>query len=163
MSAAVEIAIEGKVGICRINSPESRNAITPELAEQLIVTLERLDDDLAARCIVLTGTGGFFATGHDIRAFSGRETELPIDVLMTDFWARLSAIGDQEIARQISDVLLVATVAGAMGIEAIGAPLAQGDGDLAWRAVHLEAPRGQVFGRDRVRICRCTKACRRPT
>ena len=28
MSAAVEIAIEGKVGICRINSPESRNAIT---------------------------------------------------------------------------------------------------------------------------------------
>lgn len=48
---------------------------------------------------------------------------------------RLSAIGDQEIARHISDVLLVSTIAGVMGVDAIGAPIAQGDGNLAWRAV----------------------------
>ena len=96
--AGIEIAVSGKVGICRINRPETRNAITPELAEGLIAALEGLDRDPAVRCIVLTGTPDYFATGHDIRAFSGRGAELPIDVLMTDFWARLKAVGTPIIA-----------------------------------------------------------------
>jgi membrane-associated phospholipid phosphatase len=47
---------------------------------------------------------------------------------------RLSAIEDQEVARQISDVLLVGTMVGVFASDVLGAPLAQGDGDLAWRA-----------------------------
>ena len=96
--AGVEVALNGKVGICRINSPETRNAVTPELAESLISTLEALDRDPAVRCIVLTGTPEYFATGHDIRAFSGQDTDVPIDVFMTDFWTRLKAIGTPIIA-----------------------------------------------------------------
>jgi enoyl-CoA hydratase len=98
MHAAVEVTIEGKVGICRINRPETRNAIEAELAETLIATLERLDAEAAVRCIVLTGTGEYFATGHDIRAFSGREASPPVDVLMTEFWSRLKSIGTPIIA-----------------------------------------------------------------
>jgi enoyl-CoA hydratase/carnithine racemase len=98
VAAAVEVSISGRVGICRINRPDTRNAIDAELAETLIATLEQLDADAAVRCIVLTGTGEYFATGHDIRAFSGREAGPPVDVLMTGFWRRLRAIGTPIIA-----------------------------------------------------------------
>ncbi len=47
---------------------------------------------------------------------------------------RLSAVGDQEIARTISDVLMISTITGVMAVDAIGAPAAQGNGDLAWSA-----------------------------
>ncbi len=98
MAAGVDVTVRGRVGICRIDRPETRNAIDSELAETLISTLERLDADAAIRCIVLTGTGEYFATGHDIRAFSGRESNPPVDVLMIDFWSRLKAIGSPIIA-----------------------------------------------------------------
>ena len=94
----IEVARKGHVGICRINSPESRNAITPELAESLIAALEQLDSESEVRCIVLTGTEEFFATGHDIRAFAGRGAEVPVDHLMAGFWIRLRAVGTPIIA-----------------------------------------------------------------
>jgi enoyl-CoA hydratase len=96
--AGIEVAVDGKVGTCRIDSPGTRNAVTPELAEGLISALEGLDRDPAVRCIVLTGTEEYFATGHDIRAFAGRGPDLPVDVFMTGFWARLKAIGTPIVA-----------------------------------------------------------------
>lgn len=53
---------------------------------------------------------------------------------------RLHAIEDQEIARHVSDVLLMSTAVGA-AVDALATPLAQGDGGLALRAsfAHLLA------------------------
>ncbi len=96
--AGIEIAVNGRVGVCRINDPETRNAVTPELAEDLITAIEGLDRDPAIRCIVITGTEDYFATGFDIRAFSGRGDEVPVDVFMTGFWARLKTIGKPIVA-----------------------------------------------------------------
>lgn len=47
---------------------------------------------------------------------------------------RLSAIGDQEIARTISDLTLGATVLMAAGVDAALVPAVQEDGELVWRA-----------------------------
>jgi membrane-associated phospholipid phosphatase len=47
---------------------------------------------------------------------------------------RLSAVEDQEIARQISDFTMGATVLNAMAIDAALIPALQGDGELVWRA-----------------------------
>jgi enoyl-CoA hydratase len=98
MSSGIEVAINGKVGICTINSPESRNVVTAELAERLISALERLDRDQSVGCIVLTGTDEYFATGPDIRAFTAGGVNPPIDAAMSSFWARLGAIGTPIIA-----------------------------------------------------------------
>lgn len=47
---------------------------------------------------------------------------------------RLSAVGDQEIARTISDITLGATLLTAAGIDAALVPAIQGNGELVWRA-----------------------------
>lgn len=47
---------------------------------------------------------------------------------------RLQAEPDQEMARQVSDVMLVATMAQAAIVDALLVPLLQGDPDLAWQA-----------------------------
>lgn len=98
MSSEIEVTTVGKVATCRINSPETRNAITPALADALIDALEQLDADAGARCIVLTGTEECFATGHAIRTFSSAAAELPVDVLMPTFWSRFSELGTPIVA-----------------------------------------------------------------
>jgi membrane-associated phospholipid phosphatase len=46
---------------------------------------------------------------------------------------RLSAVADQEVARNLSDALLLTTLVSAAA-DVLATPLARGDGELAWRA-----------------------------
>ena len=55
---------------CRLNRPEARNALSPELMEELAGELERLDPDPEVRCIVIAGSDEVFAAGADIRAMA---------------------------------------------------------------------------------------------
>ena len=43
--ALVETSVDGRVGLCRLNRPESRNALSPELMEQLADALAEFDAD----------------------------------------------------------------------------------------------------------------------
>src|SRR5262245_37159906 len=55
------------VVVLRLNRPQVLNALNLELMTQLVETLERLDQDKAVRCIVLTGAGErAVAAGADI-------------------------------------------------------------------------------------------------
>jgi enoyl-CoA hydratase len=55
-------------GVCRLtlNRPESLNAFTYAMYEQLLAKLEAIRFDLAVRVIILTGAGRGFCAGHDI-------------------------------------------------------------------------------------------------
>jgi enoyl-CoA hydratase len=57
---------DGAVGICTLNRPERRNALTTPLLEALVAALGELDGDPAIRSIVLRGAGKAFAAGADI-------------------------------------------------------------------------------------------------
>jgi len=94
----IDIEVAGAHAVCRIDSPETRNAADTTLATTLIEALERLDGDAAVRCIVLTGTAEAFATGPDIRALGATGAEPPIDVPMPWFWERMRAIGTPIVA-----------------------------------------------------------------
>jgi enoyl-CoA hydratase/carnithine racemase len=97
--AQVEVSVdEFHVGLVRLNRPEARNALSPEMRAEIAEALERLDADPEVRCIVLAGSDDFFAAGADIRAMA----EKPLDALPDPegmrFWTRISAIGTPIVA-----------------------------------------------------------------
>ncbi len=91
--ALVEVSIdELHVALVRLDSPETRNALSPAMKAELIAALERLDADPRVRCTVLAGSEQAFAAGADIRALAEASLEAPADPEAEAFWARLAAI-----------------------------------------------------------------------
>jgi enoyl-CoA hydratase len=60
--------VRGHVLIITLNRPEAKNAFNAELSEALSAALDRLDEDPALRVGVLTGAGGSFSAGMDLKA-----------------------------------------------------------------------------------------------
>jgi enoyl-CoA hydratase len=59
-----------------INRPAQRNAINREVAVQLASALDQLDSDPTLSVGVLTGAGGTFSAGMDLKAFATGETPI---------------------------------------------------------------------------------------
>ena len=68
---SAELLVERRDGILVItmNRPEARNAMTQALAREMATALDQLNDDPALRAGVLTGAGGHFCSGMDLKAF----------------------------------------------------------------------------------------------
>jgi enoyl-CoA hydratase/carnithine racemase len=97
--AQVEVSVdEHHVGLLRLNRPEARNALSPEMRVEIVDALERLDADPGVRCIVLAGSDDFFAAGADIRAMAERPLDALPDPEGMRFWTRISAIGTPIVA-----------------------------------------------------------------
>jgi enoyl-CoA hydratase/carnithine racemase len=95
----VEVSVdEHGVALLRLNRPEARNALSPQMRGEIIESLERLDDDPEARCVVIAGSDEFFAAGADIRAMAKRPVDAAPDPKGMEFWARLTAIETPTIA-----------------------------------------------------------------
>ncbi|MFJ3415711.1 enoyl-CoA hydratase-related protein [Streptomyces sp. NPDC086082] len=60
----------GAVLVATLNRPEARNALSPELIDDLSVVLREADTDPSVRAIVLTGAGTVFCAGMDLKAFA---------------------------------------------------------------------------------------------
>ena len=66
-------------GVARVtlNRPSVRNALNPAMLAALEVALRRLEDDAAARAIVLRGAGDrAFCAGADLKGVGNRGTTL---------------------------------------------------------------------------------------
>lgn len=99
MAGLVEVSVdELHVGLVRLNRPEARNALSPEMRAELVEALERLDSDSEVRCIVIAGSDEFFAAGADIRAMAERPLDAPPDPKGVEFWTRLAALATPTIA-----------------------------------------------------------------
>ena len=61
---------EGAVRIVTIDRPERRNAVDARAAALLLDAFESFDGDDSARVAVLTGAGGAFCAGADLKALS---------------------------------------------------------------------------------------------
>jgi enoyl-CoA hydratase/carnithine racemase len=88
----------GAVGLAQLNRPEARNALSPELMEELGALLERWDADPEVRCIVIAGGDEWFAAGADIKAMAQRDFQEALAAPSTRFWPRLAAIRTPLIA-----------------------------------------------------------------
>jgi enoyl-CoA hydratase/carnithine racemase len=94
----IESSRDGHVALLRLNRPEARNALSPEMMEQLAAELERLDPDPDVRCVVIAGSEKVFAAGADIKAMSERSFEEVLRHPAASFWRRLAAIKTPTIA-----------------------------------------------------------------
>ena len=68
----VQISQDGPVRIIEIDRPDVRNAVNPETADRLRKAFNDFDLDNDARVAVLSGRGGHFCAGYDLKALSGR-------------------------------------------------------------------------------------------
>lgn len=60
----------GDVVTVTLNRPERRNAISPEMANELLHALDRAEGETATRVVMLTGEGAHFCGGGDLKGMS---------------------------------------------------------------------------------------------
>jgi enoyl-CoA hydratase/carnithine racemase len=82
----------GAVGLARLNRPDARNALSPELMEELAALCERWDEDPDIRCTVIAGSEEWFAAGADIKAMATRTFVETLTSPAARFWPRLAAV-----------------------------------------------------------------------
>jgi enoyl-CoA hydratase/carnithine racemase len=93
VSDLIEVSTdEYGVALLRLNRPEARNALSPEMMEEIAAELERLDPDPDVRCVVIAGSDEVFAAGADIKALSERTFSEALRHPAASFWRRLAAI-----------------------------------------------------------------------
>jgi enoyl-CoA hydratase len=78
----------GAVLVARLNRPDARNALTPELLRGISAAIVDAEADPEIRAVVLTGTGDrAFCAGMDLRAFAaGEQAGLGDDEAMRGFF-----------------------------------------------------------------------------
>ncbi len=65
----VKVEIRDGIGWAIMNRPEKRNAMSPQLHYDMDDALGRLETDPDARVVVVTGAGGNFSAGQDLKKF----------------------------------------------------------------------------------------------
>ena len=94
-AASQEIVLaehRGNVGIARLNRPDARNALSPELMETLCQIVEAWDQDPEVRAVVIAGSEEYFAAGADIRAMLERPFQDALVSPGAAFWPRVAAV-----------------------------------------------------------------------
>lgn len=74
MSDEVLVERRGAVQVITINRPEAKNALNAAVAAQVAAAVDELDEDDGLSVGILTGAGGTFSSGMDLKAFMRGET-----------------------------------------------------------------------------------------
>ena len=61
--------IDDHVAVLTINRPEARNAATLALSQAMAEAIDRINEDADIRAVILTGAGGHFCAGMDLKGF----------------------------------------------------------------------------------------------
>src|SRR3712207_3781519 len=67
---SVDVARDGEILVVTINRPEVKNAVDGPAAASLVAAFEELERDDALSVGVLTGAGGEFCAGADLKAIA---------------------------------------------------------------------------------------------
>ena len=63
----VRVAQDGRTTVITLNRPQARNALTKAVLGRVTSALDEAAGDPSIRCVVLTGAGGHFCAGADLR------------------------------------------------------------------------------------------------
>jgi 2-(1,2-epoxy-1,2-dihydrophenyl)acetyl-CoA isomerase len=66
--AAVLTSIENGIATLTLNRPEARNALDQAMRDELADAIAQVRDDASVRSVILTGAGGAFCSGGDIKS-----------------------------------------------------------------------------------------------
>ncbi|MBI1211645.1 MAG: enoyl-CoA hydratase [Alphaproteobacteria bacterium] len=65
--------VEDGVAVLTMNRPERRNALSGEMLEAMASVLAQCESDTSVAAVVLTGAGGAFCAGGDVKGMAARE------------------------------------------------------------------------------------------
>ena len=93
MATTVELEVRDGVATLTLNRPDSYNALTLELARELLSVALRCEADRGIRALILTGAGRHFCFGGDLRAMRVQGESAPgyLNELTTHLHAAISA------------------------------------------------------------------------
>jgi enoyl-CoA hydratase len=66
---AVLTEVDGGIAVITINRPQARNAVNGDVARGIATAVEELDGSADVRVLILTGAGGTFSAGMDLKGF----------------------------------------------------------------------------------------------
>jgi enoyl-CoA hydratase/carnithine racemase len=92
MGELIQTSVDDRVALCRLDRPEARNALSPELLLELGAALEAFDEDPEVHCIVIAGSDDVFAAGADIKAMAERSFAEALNNPAAGFWKRMAAL-----------------------------------------------------------------------
>ena len=79
-------AINRGIATLTMNRPEARNARSPSMMAGLEEAIPRLAGDPEVRVVVLTGAGGAFCAGGDVKGFAGANAKSGQRTSFEDRW-----------------------------------------------------------------------------
>lgn len=101
----LDVSRRGAVSVWTLNRPEVKNALSYALLEAIAREAARTAQDATVRAVVITGAGGHFASGGDLRELRDRTTEQDAIDLVN---AGIAALG----ALEALPVVVVAAIEG---------------------------------------------------
>jgi feruloyl-CoA hydratase/lyase len=75
----VLVEIKDRIAWVMLNRPEKRNAINPEMCEEMLRVLDALEPDPRVGVLVLTGAGNAYSGGMDLREFFRASDPLTVE------------------------------------------------------------------------------------
>src|SRR4051812_22952954 len=97
----LKVQLEGHVATLTLHNPERKNALGPQLINELLWALDDASDDPEVRVLVLTGSGNAFCAGADLTQMSGAMQSPPLEPRgdFGDLLERFPALGKPVVAR----------------------------------------------------------------
>ena len=100
--ALIETDRRGAVVVVTMNDSDRRNALSPEMRAELLATLDPLMGDDPARAFVLTGAGGTFCAGGDLKSMrSGDPVHARHRMMVSHRLVRLLAAGPKPVVAAV--------------------------------------------------------------
>jgi len=76
----IQSRVEGPLLFVTINRPQKRNALTPQMMEDLAVAVRSADDHPAVRAVVVSGEGSIFSAGIDLMSLGESRGESTLNL-----------------------------------------------------------------------------------
>lgn len=86
-----------------LNRPEQKNALTPDQRDAIIEALDAANSDPGVRCVVITGSGGSFCSGADLRASRPAKRQGSVPERIQGDVERMIATGAQRLVSSVLD------------------------------------------------------------
>ncbi len=109
MSDKITVSNDGPVRIITINRPALRNALDNEAARSLTDALQNFDEGENSKVAVLTGAGGSFCAGADLK-------EMAADGAVYESWAGANGPNGRLLSKPIIAAIAGHACAGGLGI-----------------------------------------------
>jgi len=88
----IQVTRREAASVVTIARPEAKNALSRAMLETLVSALRAGDADPTVRCHVLTGAGGVFTGGADVKETADRRPGDPFVTARLDLWGKVAEV-----------------------------------------------------------------------